>query len=121
MSYHCHLNSEISTDLNVQNLNTNVVPSDPSPQVLASLPTVEISQTGREVEEIIEESGRGRRKRALCQIGDLNGCLCGKVVNLGVNSSLQKTIECRQPGCETQWVRSMVEKKLRLTHHLISS
>ena len=59
---------------------------------MASLPTVEISQTGREVEEIIEESGRGRRKRALCQIGDLNGCLCGKVVNLGVNSSLQKQL-----------------------------
>ena len=102
VSYHCHLNSEISTDLNVQNLNTNVVPS---PQVLASLPTVEISQTGREVEEIIEESGRGRRKRALRQIGDLNGCLCGKVVNPGVDS---RKIECRQPGCETQWVRSTV-------------
>ena len=87
--------------------NTNVMPS---PQVLASLPTVEISQTGCEVEEIIEESGCGRHKRALRQIGDLNGCLCGKVVNLqvGVDS---RTIECRQPGCETQWVCSTVEKK----------
>ena len=66
---------------------------------MASLPTVEISQTGREVEEIIEESGRGRHKRALCQIGDLNGCLvCGKVVRRQFESS--KTIECRQPGCE---------------------
>ena len=56
------------------------------------------------VKMVIEESGRGRHKRALHHIGDLNGCLCGKVVNPSVDSS--GAIECRQPGCETQWVRS---------------
>ena len=86
------LNSEISTYLNIQN--TNEVPS---PQVSASLPSVKISQTGLEGEVAIEESGRGRRKRALRHIGDLNGCLCGMVVNPGVD--LSGVIECRQPGC----------------------
>jgi hypothetical protein len=56
---------------------------------------------------VIEESGRGRHKRALCYIGDLNGCLCRKVVNTSVNSS--GAIECRQPGCETQWVHFTVD------------
>ena len=42
---------------------------------------------------VIEESVRGRRKRALHHIGDLNGCLCGKVVNPGID--LSGAIECR--------------------------
>ena len=78
-----------------------------SPQVSASLPSIEIPQTGLESEVVIEESGCGRHKRALRQIGDLNGCLCGKVVNPSIDSS--GAIECRQPGCETQWVRSTVD------------
>jgi hypothetical protein len=41
-------------------------------------------------------SGRGRRKRATRQIGDLNGCLCGMVVNPGVDPS--GIVKCRQPG-----------------------
>ena len=111
------LNSEISTDLNIQN--TDEVPS--YPQVSASLPSVEISQTGLEGEVVVEESGRGRRKRALRHIGDLNGCLCGKVVNPDVDSS--GAIECRQPGCETQWVRSTVNMGKIATYikYLVSS
>ena len=35
-------------------------------------------------------------------------------MNLGVDL---RTIECQQPGCETQWVHSMVEKKYDL--HII--
>ncbi|KAF8239639.1 hypothetical protein L208DRAFT_1236414, partial [Tricholoma matsutake] len=31
----------------------------------------------------------------------LNGCLCRMVVNFDVESNV--AIECRQPGCETQW------------------
>jgi len=65
---------------------------------------VEIQQSGPEGEEAAETSGRGRRKRAPRRIGDLNGCLCGLVVNPGVDSNM--AIKCRQPGCETQWVCS---------------
>jgi hypothetical protein len=67
---------------------------------------VDIPQTGLELEGV-EESGRGRRKRALREIGDLNRCLCRNVVNPGID--LSGVIECRQPGCETQWVRSTVD------------
>ena len=85
-------------------MNTNEVP--PSPQVSASVPSIKIPQTG--LAAVIDEleSGRGRRKRALRHIGDLNGCLCGRVVDPGVDS--RGTIECKQPGCETQWVGSTV-------------
>ena len=76
-----------------------------------------IPQTGLGSGVVIEESGRSRRKRVLRQIGDLNGCLCGKVVNPGINSS--GAIECRQPGCETQWVRSTVDILGEKTHILI--
>ncbi|KAF8229469.1 hypothetical protein L208DRAFT_1073101, partial [Tricholoma matsutake] len=31
----------------------------------------------------------------------LNGCLCGMVVNVDVESNV--AIECWQPGCKTQW------------------
>jgi len=69
----------------------------PSPTVLP--PVVEIQRSDRE--EAAEMSGRGRRKRAPRHIGDLNGCLCGLVVNPSVD--LSGVIKCRQPSCETQW------------------
>ena len=70
------------------------------PPRATSLPAVtEIQQAGPENEDAIETSGRGRRKRAPRKIGDLNSCLCGMAVNLGVDSN--RAIECRQPGCET--------------------
>jgi len=95
--------NDIIFDTTERQNNTNASASEvpTHPQVSASLPSVEISQTGLEGEVVIEESGRGRRKRALRHIGDLNGCLCGKVVNPNVDSI--GAIECRQPECETQW------------------
>jgi hypothetical protein len=61
-------------------------------------------QRGPEGEEAMVEAGRGRRKRAPRQIGTLNGCLCGIVVGPSTNGI--DAIECKQPGCETQWVSS---------------
>ena len=85
-----------------------MLPSCHEPATVA-IPTilplvVEIQQPGPEGEEVIEMSGCGRQKRAPHQIGDLNGCLCGLVVNPGVDFS--GAINCRQPGCKTQWVHS---------------
>jgi hypothetical protein len=52
-------------------------------------------------EEIPEESGRSKRRRIPRKHADaLNGCLCGQVLD----SSLNGVIECKQAGCETQWV-----------------
>ena len=96
------VNSDFHTnrDLNVKNHDT----IDMAPRAI-SLPSVtEIQQASPESEEIIETSGRGRRKRAPRQIEDLNSCLCGMAVNLGVDSN--RAIKCRQHGCETQWVCS---------------
>ena len=45
------------------------------------------------------EVGCGRCKRAPRQISTLNECLCGIVVD----PSRIGVVECRQPGCETQW------------------
>jgi hypothetical protein len=50
----------------------------------------------------VENSGCGRHKRAPHQIGALNGCLCGIVVDPNVN--LGDAIQCRQAGCENHWV-----------------
>ena len=50
----------------------------------------------------VENSGHGRRKRAPHQIGALNGCLCGIVVDPNVD--LGDVIQCQQAGCETHWV-----------------
>ena len=51
--------------------------------------------------EIPEESGRSKRKRVPRKLADaLNGCLCGQVLD----SSLNGVLECKQAGCETQWV-----------------
>jgi hypothetical protein len=51
--------------------------------------------------EIPEESGRSERKRVPRKLADaLNGCLCGQVLD----SSLNGVLECKQAGCETQWV-----------------
>jgi hypothetical protein len=71
-------------------------------------PVAEIQQADPESEEVVETSGRGRHKRAPRQIGDLNGCLCGMVVNFDVESNT--AIECRQPGCETRWVSSTISQ-----------
>ena len=85
----------------------------PGPASLLSI--VEIPQTGPEGEEIVGESGHGRHNRVCCQIGDPNGCLCGKVVNpIDVNSN--EAIECRQPGCETKWVCSTYLSKFSDLH-----
>ena len=57
--------------------------------------------------EIPEESGRSKHKRVPCKLADaLNGCLCGQVLN----SSLNGVLECKQAGCETQWVSSAYYK-----------
>ena len=57
--------------------------------------------------EIPEESGRSKRKRVPCKLADaLNGCLCGQVLD----SSLNGVLECKQAGCETQWVNTVYYK-----------
>jgi len=54
--------------------------------------------------ETLEESGRSKRKRVPRQLADaLNGCLCGLVLNRSSNGVL----ECKQAGCETQWVSTL--------------
>ena len=51
--------------------------------------------------KIPEESGRSKRRRVPHKHADaLNGCLCGQVLD----SSLNGVLECKQAGCETQWV-----------------
>ena len=51
--------------------------------------------------EIHEESGRSKRKRVPRKLADaLNGCLC----RLVLNSSMEGVLQCKQAGCETQWV-----------------
>ena len=51
--------------------------------------------------EIPEESGRSKRKRVPRKLADtLNVCLCRQVLD----SSLNGVLECKQAGCETQWV-----------------
>jgi len=60
-------------------------------------------------DEVVEESGRGRRKRAPRQIGALNGCLYGVAVD--PNVELGDSIQCRQAGCETQWVSTVSFQK----------
>jgi hypothetical protein len=103
------------TNLNIKGTNQEMPPSHHEPQAATATVTVptilplvvEIQQSGGsgpDGEEAAETSGRGRRKRAPRQIGDLNGCLCGLVVDPGVDSNL--VIQCRYPGCETQWVCS---------------
>ena len=97
------LNYEARTDLNIKG-GHDMPPSFREPTVVPTgslLPVAEIQRTD-EGEKTVEESGRGRRKRASRHVGALNGCLCGMVVNPGVDSN--KAIECRQPGCETRWV-----------------
>ena len=49
-----------------------------------------------------EESGRTKRKRVprKQQADELNGCLCGDVVEPDIEGALK----CRQAGCETEWV-----------------
>jgi len=54
--------------------------------------------------ETLEESGQSKRKRVLRQLADaLNSCLCGLVLNHSSNGVL----ECKQAGCETQWVSTL--------------
>jgi len=54
--------------------------------------------------ETPEESGRSKRKRVPRQLADaLNGCLCGLVLDRSTNGVL----ECKQAGCETQWVSTL--------------
>ena len=67
-----------------------------------AIPTVEIQGINGGG---VETSGRGRRKKASRQIGALNGCLCGVVVNPDVD--LVESVQCKQAGCETQWVSSL--------------
>ncbi|KAF8224860.1 hypothetical protein L208DRAFT_1409340 [Tricholoma matsutake] len=54
-----------------------------------------------EFQAVAEESGRSKRKRILRQLGDaLNGCLCASVLD----STMDGVLNCKQAGCETQWV-----------------
>ena len=59
--------------------------------------------TGIGLTDVIESSGRPKRKRAQRQqdVDALNGCLCGEVLQL----SSDGVLKCKQVGCETQWVR----------------
>jgi hypothetical protein len=82
---------ETSTNLPLESLDTQVTRAGPE----------------SELEEAVDTSGRSRRKRAPRDIGALNGCLCGCVVNLDVALD-RPAIECRQPGCETRWVCSIL-------------
>ena len=51
--------------------------------------------------DIEMQSGRSKRKRVPRKAADaLNGCLCGVILN----SSSNEVLECKQAGCETQWV-----------------
>jgi len=68
-----------------------------------SLPTVEIQGIDN---GSVETSSHGRHKRATHHIGALNGCLCGVIVNPDVN--LVESVQCKQAGCETQWVYSLL-------------
>ena len=97
---------KVRTDLNIKDNNTLPGLYEPPSVATSVLSIVEVQQTGPDSEEAIEMSSRGRRKRAPRHIGALNGCLCGMVINLNVNSSA--AIECKQPGCETRWVCSIV-------------
>ena len=50
---------------------------------MQSVQMTEVQWAGPE-SEVIDMSGCSRHKRAPCDIGALNGCLCGHVVNLDV-------------------------------------
>ena len=93
-----------------------IISESESTSLLVSQAVTEIQRAGTES----ETSGRGRRKRAPRQFGDLNSCLCGTAVNLSVDSN--GAIECRQLGCETRWVSSTVLPNLiiNLTHMFYS-
>lgn len=93
---------EIGTDLNIKG--GTEVPSNQLAADLARTPSAvgtQVNNPGNDGD--VENSGRGRRKRAPRHIGALNGCLCGIVVDPNVN--LGDAIQCRQAGCETRWVR----------------
>ncbi|KAF8162671.1 hypothetical protein B0H34DRAFT_856335 [Crassisporium funariophilum] len=83
------------------NDNLDMIDTAPTSRATSFQAVTETQQTGPANEDVIETSGRGRRKRAPRWIGDLNSCLCGMAVNLGVDSN--RAIECRQPGCKTRW------------------
>jgi hypothetical protein len=79
-------------------------------------PVTEIQQVGPESEDTVGTSGCGRCKRAPCQIGALNGCLCGMVVNVDESNAAMK---CQQPGCKTRWVSS-TQLEYNVTHMVYS-
>ena len=102
---------EISVDLSVKDDNLNNIPNV-QPDTMTgfanalpahSLPTVEIQGING---GSVETSDCGRHKRTTCQIGALNRCLCGVVVNPDIN--LVESVQCKQAGCETQWVCSLL-------------
>lgn len=45
------------------------------------------------------------RMRAQKAVDALNGCLCGEVVS----ATSEGTIKCKFIGCETQWVRLLLD------------
>jgi hypothetical protein len=72
---------------------------DAAPKPATTISTMfEIASTT----ESHEELGRTKRKRVprKQQADDLNGCLCGDVVEPDTEGALK----CRQTGCETEWV-----------------
>jgi len=50
---------------------------------------------------VVEESGRTKRKR-VARKHELNGCLCGDVVQ--PSDPEARAVKCKQAGCETEWV-----------------
>jgi hypothetical protein len=47
--------------------------------------------------------------------------LCGVVVKPGVDMNWNKSIECRQPGCETRWVCSRAPDTVIYVTHMCCS
>jgi len=77
-----------------------VNPANPSARPIA--PPVDTNVAPAETRsEIAEEPGRSKRKRVIRRVADaLNGCLCGSVLD----GSTRGVLQCKQAGCETQWV-----------------
>src|SRR6266545_3415371 len=108
MASEWQVNSDVLTDLNSE-IELPLVPIQVE---------IQLSSAGAEEEGGIEISGRGRRKRIARRIDDLNGCLCGTVVNSSADTS--GIVKCRQPGCETQWVSYIDYIPVDITYMLSS-
>ena len=61
-----------------------------------------------------DEAGCSKRKHVPRQVPDaLNGCLCGIVVD----SQSDEVLECKELGCEMQWVRLSIFHTKKVLYH----